>query len=83
MKLSIDSWSVRRAIGFANSPNWAENTNRITRAVEWLRTDYDNPLRMEQIASELGMSVVLVQATRPSAVLPKASRMGSLHAQAR
>jgi AraC-like DNA-binding protein len=33
------------------------NSTRIARAVEWLRTDYDKPLRVESIASELGMSV--------------------------
>ena len=32
-------------------------TSRIAKAVEWLRTDYDKPVRMEEIASELGMSV--------------------------
>jgi len=32
-------------------------TSRIARAVEWLRTYYDKPVRMEQIATELGMSV--------------------------
>lgn len=33
------------------------DTNRIARAVEWLRTEYDKPVHMEQVASELGMSV--------------------------
>ena len=33
------------------------STSRIARAVEWLRTEYDKPVRMEQIARELGMSV--------------------------
>ncbi len=31
--------------------------NRIARAVEWLRKAYDKPVRVEQIANELGMSV--------------------------
>ena len=33
------------------------DTNRIARAVERLRTEYDKPVHMEQVASELGMSV--------------------------
>ena len=33
------------------------NTYRITRAIEWLRKDYNQPLRIEALAQELGMSV--------------------------
>jgi AraC-like DNA-binding protein len=33
------------------------NTYRITRAIEWLRKDFDQPLRIENMAQELGMSV--------------------------
>lgn len=33
------------------------STHRITEAVEWLRNDFDQPLRIEDIAQELGMSV--------------------------
>jgi len=32
-------------------------TNRITRAIEQLRTDFDRPLRIEDLARDLGMSV--------------------------
>ena len=32
-------------------------TNRITRAIEQLRTDFDRPLRIEDLARNLGMSV--------------------------
>ena len=35
----------------------SDSTPRITRAVERLRRDYDQPLRIEQIARDLGMSV--------------------------
>ncbi len=34
-----------------------EHTHRITRAIEWLRTEFDQPLRIDDIAQELGMSV--------------------------
>jgi AraC-like DNA-binding protein len=33
------------------------STHRIAEAVEWLRNDFDQPLRIEDIARELGMSV--------------------------
>ncbi len=33
------------------------NTYRITKAIEWLRKDYNQPLRIEALAQELGMSV--------------------------
>ena len=33
------------------------HTHRIAEAVEWLRKDFDQPLRIEDIARELGMSV--------------------------
>jgi len=33
------------------------STHRIAEAVEWLRKDFDQPLRIEDIARELGMSV--------------------------
>jgi AraC-like DNA-binding protein len=32
-------------------------TDRIARAIAWLRSEYDKPLRIESIARELGMSV--------------------------
>ena len=32
-------------------------THRIAEAIEWLRKDFDQPLRIEDIARELGMSV--------------------------
>src|SRR5260370_37036428 len=32
-------------------------TNRIVRALERIRSDYDKPLRIESLAHELGMSV--------------------------
>jgi AraC-like DNA-binding protein len=34
-----------------------EHTHRITRAIEWLRTEFDQPLRIDDLAQELGMSV--------------------------
>src|SRR5215217_3940880 len=33
------------------------HSHRIARALEWLRKDFDRPLRIEDIAGELGMSV--------------------------
>jgi AraC-like DNA-binding protein len=33
------------------------NTHRIAEAIEWLRKDFDQPLRIEQIARALGMSI--------------------------
>jgi AraC-like DNA-binding protein len=33
------------------------HTHRITRAIEWLREEFDQPLRIEDIAQKLGMSV--------------------------
>ena len=33
------------------------NTHRIAEAIEWLRKDFDQPLRIEKIARELGMSI--------------------------
>jgi AraC-like DNA-binding protein len=33
------------------------NSHRIAEALEWLRNDFDQPLRIEQIARELGMSI--------------------------
>jgi AraC-like DNA-binding protein len=33
------------------------NRHRIAEAIEWLRKDFDQPLRIEQIARELGMSI--------------------------
>ena len=33
------------------------HTHRIIKAIEWLRTDFDRPLRIEELARELGMSV--------------------------
>ena len=33
------------------------NSHRIAEAVEWLRKDFNKPLRIEQIARELGMSI--------------------------
>jgi AraC-like DNA-binding protein len=33
------------------------NTHRIAEAIEWLRKDFDKPLRIEKIARELGMSI--------------------------
>lgn len=32
------------------------NTHRIVEAIEWLRKDFDQPLRIEKIADDLGMS---------------------------
>ena len=37
--------------------SWGANTPHIARAVARLRQDFDQPLRIEQIARELGMSV--------------------------
>jgi AraC-like DNA-binding protein len=34
-----------------------DHTHRIARAIEWLRNEFDQPLRVEDIAQELGMSV--------------------------
>jgi AraC-like DNA-binding protein len=36
---------------------FGEGSSPIARAVEWLRQDFDRPLRVEQLAHELGMSV--------------------------
>jgi AraC-like DNA-binding protein len=33
------------------------NTHRIAEAIEWLRKDFNKPLRIEKIARELGMSI--------------------------
>jgi AraC-like DNA-binding protein len=33
------------------------HTHRITRAIEWLRNEFDQPLQVEDLAQELGMSV--------------------------
>ncbi|MBN1812405.1 MAG: AraC family transcriptional regulator [Anaerolineae bacterium] len=33
------------------------HTHRITQAIEWLRKEFDQPLRVEDLAQELGMSV--------------------------
>ena len=33
------------------------NTHRIAEAIEWLRKDFDKPLRIEKIAGALGMSI--------------------------
>lgn len=33
------------------------NTHRIAQAIEWLRQEFDQPLRIEEIAHKLGMSV--------------------------
>lgn len=33
------------------------NTHRITEALEWLRAEFDQPLRIERVARELGMSI--------------------------
>lgn len=33
------------------------HTHRIARAIAWLREEFDQPLRIEDIAQELGMSV--------------------------
>jgi AraC-like DNA-binding protein len=33
------------------------NTHRIAEAIEWLRKDFDQPLRIDTIARELGMSI--------------------------
>jgi AraC-like DNA-binding protein len=33
------------------------NTHRIAEGIEWLRKDFDQPLRIEQIARELGLSI--------------------------
>lgn len=35
----------------------AGHTHRIARAIEWLRREFDQPLRIDDIAQELGMSV--------------------------
>lgn len=34
-----------------------DHTQRIARAIQWLRKEFDQPLRMDDIARELGMSV--------------------------
>ena len=34
-----------------------DQAHRITRAIEWLRDEFDQPLRIDDIAQELGMSV--------------------------
>ncbi len=34
-----------------------DHTHRIARAIEWLRNEFDQPLRIDDIAQELGMSV--------------------------
>jgi AraC-like DNA-binding protein len=33
------------------------HTHRIAQAIEWLRKDFDQPLRIEDLARELGMSI--------------------------
>jgi AraC-like DNA-binding protein len=50
-------WLARRAIRRRHLTHLGGDANRIAKAVEWLRTHYDKPVRIEQIASELGMSV--------------------------
>src|SRR5437773_4062000 len=51
---AVASWSARRAIRRRHLTRLGGDANRIAKAVEWLRTDDDKPVRIEQIASELG-----------------------------